>query len=70
MHVGGVLFADDVHDCHCLNETLQENRESHQSGRSQNSQSFSPASVYLQLSVGLHHFSSGDLPEKEVQVKL
>lgn len=26
-HVGGVLFADDVHDCHCLNETLQESRE-------------------------------------------
>lgn len=25
-HVGGILFADDVHDCHCLNETLQESR--------------------------------------------
>lgn len=26
-HVGGILFADNVHDCHCLNETLQESRE-------------------------------------------
>lgn len=70
VHIGGVLFADDVHDCHCLDETLQESRESDQSGRSHNSQSFSPNSVYLQLSAGLHHLSSGVLPEKGVQVKL
>lgn len=72
VHVGGVLFADDVHDGHRLNETLQENRESGQSGGSHGtaSQSFSPTSAYLQLSAGLHQLSSGPLPETEVKVKL
>lgn len=63
-HVGGILFADDVHDCHCLNETLQESREYDWNGGSHNSQSLSPTTVYLQLSAGLHHLSSGALQEK------
>lgn len=63
-NVGGVLFADDVHDFHCLNETLQESRSEDWNREHHNYQSLSPTSVYLQLFAGLHHLSSGVLPEK------